>query len=209
MSDDDTKGPVGQAVETIVYAPIGLFFEGPSLLPKLVEQGKNHARNARFLGKFAVQQGQVELRKRLAAFEEQAGDVLRAFGVTGDAVVDPPAPPASGPSSTSSGAASSASGRADGSDRSGRSGASSSSGASGASGSASTAGSASTNGAAAEPSPSVQELAITDYDSLSASQVVTRLAGLAPDELDAVRAYEVAHRGRKTILNKIAQLQTS
>lgn len=201
MSDDDTKGPVGQAVETIVYAPIGLFFEGPSLLPKLVEQGKNHARNARFLGKFAVQQGQVELRKRLAAFEEQAGDVLRAFGVTGDAVVDPPAPPASGPSSTSSGAASSAPGR------SGGSGASS--GASGASGSVSTAGSASTNGAAAEPSPRVQELAITDYDSLSASQVVTRLAGLAPDELEAVRAYEVAHRGRKTILNKIAQLQTS
>jgi hypothetical protein len=201
VSDDDTKGPVGQAVETIVYAPIGLFFEGPSLLPKLVEQGKNHARNARFLGKFAVQQGQVELRKRLAAFEEQAGDVLRAFGVTGDAVVDPPAPPASGPSSTSSGAASSASGPSDGSGGSGMS--------SGATGSASTAGSASTNGAAAEPSPRVQELAITDYDSLSASQVVTRLAGLAPDELEAVRAYEVAHRGRKTILNKIAQLQTS
>jgi hypothetical protein len=201
VSDDDTKGPVGQAVETIVYAPIGLFFEGPSLLPKLVEQGKNHARNARFLGKFAVRQGQVELRKRLAAFEEQAGDVLRAFGVTGDAVVDPPAPPASGPSSTSSGAASSASGPSDGSGGSGMS--------SGATGSASTAGSASTNGAAAELSPRVQELAITDYDSLSASQVVTRLAGLAPDELEAVRAYEVAHRGRKTILNKIAQLQTS
>jgi hypothetical protein len=36
---------------------------------------------------------------------------------------------------------------------------------------------------------------------------VTRLEGLSPDELEAVRAYEAAHRGRKTILNKVAQLQ--
>jgi hypothetical protein len=50
-------------------------------------------------------------------------------------------------------------------------------------------------------------LAITDYDSLSASQVVPRLEGLADTELAAVRDYEAAHRGRKTILNRIAQLQ--
>src|SRR5690606_3295650 len=58
-----------------------------------------------------------------------------------------------------------------------------------------------------EPGPSAEDLAITDYDSLSASQVVTRLEGLTPEELEAVRAYELAHRGRKTILNKVAQLQ--
>jgi hypothetical protein len=55
--------------------------------------------------------------------------------------------------------------------------------------------------------PAVGTLAIPDYDSLSASQVVPRLEGLATAELDAVRAYEAANRGRKTILNKIAQLQ--
>jgi hypothetical protein len=60
--------------------------------------------------------------------------------------------------------------------------------------------------AAAEDVPSSIELPITDYDSLSASQVVPRLDGLAPDERDAVRRYEAAHRGRKTILSKIAQL---
>jgi hypothetical protein len=55
--------------------------------------------------------------------------------------------------------------------------------------------------------PSADELAIPDYDALSASQVVPRLDGLAGDELDAVRRYEAANRGRKTILAKIAQLQ--
>ena len=59
----------------------------------------------------------------------------------------------------------------------------------------------------APPGPAVDDLSIPDYDSLSASQVVTRLEGLSPEELEAVRAYEATHRGRKTILNKVAQLQ--
>ena len=52
-------------------------------------------------------------------------------------------------------------------------------------------------------------LAIPDYDSLAASQVVPRLAGLTADELEAVRAYEAAHRARRTILGRVAQLQQS
>jgi hypothetical protein len=60
---------------------------------------------------------------------------------------------------------------------------------------------------AASTAPHVGTLAIPDYESLSASQVVPRLEGLSHAELDAVRGYEAAHRGRKTILNKIAQLQ--
>lgn len=59
---------------------------------------------------------------------------------------------------------------------------------------------------AVEEVPRPEELAITDYDSLSASQVVPRLDGLSPAERDAVRRYEAAHRGRKTILSKLAQL---
>jgi hypothetical protein len=51
------------------------------------------------------------------------------------------------------------------------------------------------------------DLAIPSYDELAASQVVPRLEGLRPAELDAVRRYEAAHRGRKTILGKVAQLQ--
>jgi hypothetical protein len=59
------------------------------------------------------------------------------------------------------------------------------------------------------PAAAEVDLAIPDYDSLAASQVVPRLAGLTGDELESVRAYESAHRGRTTILTRIAQLQRS
>jgi hypothetical protein len=49
-------------------------------------------------------------------------------------------------------------------------------------------------------------LPIPGYDALSASQVVERLVGLAPEELDAVQQYEASHRQRRTILGKIEQL---
>jgi hypothetical protein len=55
--------------------------------------------------------------------------------------------------------------------------------------------------------PDEEQLAIPGYDSLSAAQVVQRLGGLGDAELDAVRLYEEAHRGRRTILCKIDQLQ--
>ena len=51
------------------------------------------------------------------------------------------------------------------------------------------------------------ELAIPNYDALSASQVVQRLDGLSHEELAAVGQYEAATRRRKTILTRVAQLQ--
>jgi hypothetical protein len=62
------------------------------------------------------------------------------------------------------------------------------------------------NGDAARSAASSAALPIPGYDALSASQVVERLIGLAPDELDAVHAYEATHRQRRTILGKIEQL---
>jgi hypothetical protein len=58
----------------------------------------------------------------------------------------------------------------------------------------------------AEPAPEVADLPIPDYDELSASQVIERLEGLDAGSLEAIRAYEASHRGRNTILGKIAQL---
>jgi hypothetical protein len=57
------------------------------------------------------------------------------------------------------------------------------------------------------PDTSPADLAIADYDSLSAQHVVRRLAGLTPADLESVRAYEELNRGRRTILSRIAQLQ--
>lgn len=57
--------------------------------------------------------------------------------------------------------------------------------------------------------PMATALAIPDYDSLSASQVLPRLSSLTVPELEAVRAYEDRHRGRRTVLNRIHQLQAA
>ena len=175
-TDDDDRTLLGQAVDQaadlFVYAPIGLFFEGPEMLPKLAEHGRVHTRNARMLGQLAVRHGEAEVKRRLGTLEEQAVGLLRLVGLADE----PPAPPAEATRPTVDPVV------------------------------AAPTSSVSGNGQAAA-SPAVDELAITDYDSLSASQVVTRLEGLTVDELESVRAYEATHRGRKTILNKVAQLQ--
>ncbi len=55
-------------------------------------------------------------------------------------------------------------------------------------------------GAAAETLP------LEGYESLAASQVVARLARLSPAELHQIKKFELANRGRRTILGKIEQL---
>ena len=62
--------------------------------------------------------------------------------------------------------------------------------------------------AAANGSGTLRSLAIPGYDSLSASQVVQRLAGLSHSELVDVREHEQSHRHRRTILNRVEQLLT-
>jgi hypothetical protein len=176
VTENDDRTPADQIVDLLVYAPIGLFFEAPTLLPKLAEQGRVHTRNARLFGQFAVRQGEAEMRRRLVGFEEQTTGLLRALGVLPD---DDQDRGTDGADMLSPERAARRSYRAP-----------------------------APAPEQAEPEPDVVDLAITDYDSLSASQVVTRLPGLTLDELEAVRAYEAAHRGRKTILNKIAQLQS-
>lgn len=54
--------------------------------------------------------------------------------------------------------------------------------------------------------PHSADLAIPSYDSLSAPQVVQRLAGLSREEIEAVRRYEAVTRGRRTILARAEQL---
>ena len=190
---DDDKTPleqaIDQAMDAFVYAPIGLLLDGPELFPKLAEKGRNQVQVARMMGQMAVQMGQSEAEKRMARTQGPLREALAAMGIVPPA--DPePTVPASEPTATStpSSAASPATKaptRAAGAKKTNRA-----KGARKASAVASSAG-----------------LGIADYDSLSASQVVKRLQGMAETELDAVRAYESATRARKTILNRISQLQ--
>jgi hypothetical protein len=55
------------------------------------------------------------------------------------------------------------------------------------------------------PDTAVQ-LPIDEYESLAASHVVARLDSLTPTELRQVRRFEVAHRGRRTVIGRIDQL---
>ena len=52
-------------------------------------------------------------------------------------------------------------------------------------------------------------LALVDYDNLPASDIVSMLAGLDPEERDAIEAYELQGRHRRTIIGKLAQLRDS
>jgi hypothetical protein len=54
--------------------------------------------------------------------------------------------------------------------------------------------------------PAAAQLPIEEYESLAASHVVARLGNLDPTELRDVRRFEVAHRGRRTVLRRIDQL---
>lgn len=211
MTDDSTDTPkspletaVEHAVETFVYAPIGLLFEGASLLPQLVEKGRSQVTMARVLGKFAVEQGRSEAAKAASKFGDQAAGVLDFIGGT---ITPPPPPeevparvaaPTRRPARTGPGPAKQAARRVGGVTREPPAAVPSRS--------------AAPERPAVRHAPSANgaaALAIPDYDGLSASHVVNRLAGLSGDELEAVRRYEAANRGRKTILSKVAQLQSS
>lgn len=170
------KSPVEQAVDVFVYAPIGLLFEGASLLPQLVEKGKSQVTMARMIGKFAVEQGKGEATRAVGKLQDQAAGVLDFLG---DSVTPLPADPSPAPRPAPAPKATKAPAKR------------------------------AAKAPAAGTATPVADLAIPDYDSLSASHVVNRLAGLSTAELAAVRDYEAAHRGRKTILTKVQQLQSS
>ena len=185
MSDDDhrPRSPIDHALDLFVYAPLGFVAEAPSLLPRFARRGRAEVEVAQALGRYALHRDPDRLAVALADHPE-ARARLQALGLV----------PRSSPTAAASG------------DDTGDD----------------------TDGTAPQPlrprlesvaEPRAREprtngsdidpatLPILDYESLSASQVVPRLESLTPDELEAVRRYENGNRARRTILNKIAQLQ--
>jgi hypothetical protein len=186
------KDPVEEAVEVLVYAPIGLALMAwktvPRLVGEVISRGRaelgdpegrvaNTVNQARMIGQMAVAYGGHQIRREV---DHRLADARRrAEGLTGRAPhpdgleSDPPAatpPPATPPPASTRKAP------------------------------------AARNVAAPATSPRAQDLPIPEYDGLSASQVVQRLTGLLPGELAAVRAYEANGRGRKTVLGAIDRL---
>ena len=181
----DEKSPVDQVLDLFVFAPLGLALTAKTQLPEVVAKGRAQVEGqltmARFIGEFAVKQGKVEIEKRLKPY------------LGGSPAVEPkpssaptPAPAADPPSDADEPRTLNlpVTVRAEPAPAL-----------------------VEDPTVATEPAPVTADLAIPGYDALSASQVVQRLAGLSPDELEQVRRYEAATRGRKTVLTKISQLQ--
>ena len=172
----DTRTPGERLLELMVFAPAGLAVTVVEEFPKLVEKGRHRL------------EGQVHTARLVGQFAMQMGrrrldEAVTRLGERGDAHRHDAAPPpdSDGPSDT------------EGEDHPGDRGA----------------GSAHTGLFVAPPvgaDDAASALAIPNYDSLSASQVVQRLDGLAPAELRDVRTHEGAHRRRRTILHRVDQL---
>ena len=174
---EQPTSPLDRMLELLVYAPVGLALAAKDELPRLVDRGRRGVASQVLLARFVGRLAVKHGTKEAGRFLEQAMERVATPGPVGGSGA-PFEASAAADEPWSPPAPSPSNGN--GQDRS---------------------------GAAAPDAPEEAELAIPGYDSLSAPHVVQRLGGLAESELDAVRRYEEAHRGRRTILSRIAQLQ--
>lgn len=77
----DSKDPLQQLLDVVVYAPIGLLTVAQKELPQLIATGRTRLDNrltlAKFVGKMAVAKGRSSVEKRLAAADRsRAHDVI-------------------------------------------------------------------------------------------------------------------------------------
>ena len=200
MSEE--RSPLDAALDLMVFAPVGLVITAAEQLPGFARKGRARVESqvtaARMVGRLAVAQGSRELSRRRAG----RADHLHSEDAPSDARDGTSRPPRAGDQPTS-----------------GLLGAGIEGGAGHLAPSGKEAGSKAVDrsGTVSPPKPqgrrygstqlSGTTLAIPGYDSLSASQVVSRLAGLTAPELEDVGAYEAANRGRRTVMTRIRQLQ--
>lgn len=199
----ESSSPLETALDLFVYVPVGLAVTLSEEVPRLAAKGRDRLgptlATARMVGQFAVGQGRrmaAGSGRPTAATSRPAGTRVPPGGST-------PGPAAAGAARDGAGTPpDSVAGTAR--TRSGRPAAAGTAPAAGRPTPTPPGGGGAAAGAAI---PAAHSLAIPGYDSLSASQVVQRLASLTAEELDAVGRYEAAGRGRRTILARVAQLQ--
>ena len=234
----EQRSALDNALDLLVYAPVGLALTAAEELPKFAAKGRTQVQGqltmARMVGQFAVTQGRKELEKRLGIAKPPAATSKPSEPTPA------PRPPVNGKSTSAAasenGSYERLSGRAPASGGGNRAAAGTATAREGAvidvdfgtnsrsegtdSGTSfvqdkpsppeptvAASGQAKSSESTSGSAPSAQGLAIPGYDSLSASQVVQRLAGLSQEELAAVGEYEAAHRGRRTILTRVGQLK--
>ena len=190
-----SKGPVDQWFEVFVYAPLGFALDARQLFPKFVDRGRSQVVLARVIGKYAVKHGSAMAGDRFGQSQSQVAAVLQTLGWLPEE--DEPDLRSDIDADLEAFESDTVVFRDD------------AAGATPVVADPVAVPVAPATVGHLGPPVSVDDLAIPDYDNLSASQVVPRLAGLSTDELEAVRRYEATARGRKTILNKIAQLQSA
>ena len=207
------QNPIERAVDLFVFAPIGVAMFAkdavPTFMKMFVSRGQtelaqrkkslhDHANQYRAVGKFAVRYGGPQVKRqaegKIGGARRLAEETFSGLVVArGNGGAKEPAPATDAPPAAADARSGSiANGRANGNGAK----------------RGPTDGKVPPAAVTPAPAPPAPSLAIPGYDQLSASQVVERLDGLTKGELDAVREYEVTHRGRSTILGKITQLTT-
>ena len=217
MSDAAASRPTPQAspartvdrtVDLVVFAPLGLALSAREVVPEMARRGRRRLNEqvamARVIGEFAVSRARREAERLTRRARVQGEQTLAELGLAVEARDPRPSPPpgvhppgAVPPPGSPSGADSAgpppppppprprppAPPRARPP--------------------------APPDTAETGESTAGADLPIPGYDSLSATQVLQRLPGLSAEELAAVYAYELAGRGRRIILNRVAQLQVA
>ena len=187
-----SEGPLDRLLDLVFYAPLGLILRAREEVPRLASQGRDRVSSqtplAKMVGQMTVAQGrrQVEgLVDRLARSSSSSSEPVPPSPSPGGGRPMPVPVPDPGGDAAGGGANATLPVPAPES-------------------SPEPAGTVEV-----VPTPEASDLPIPGYDSLSASQVVQRLPGLSSGELEAVRAYEEAGRGRKTVLLRVAQLRAA
>jgi len=181
-TDEVERSPLEEALDLFLYAPIGMALTAAEELPEMIRKGREAVEGqmgtAKVIGQVAVNQSKVEINRIVSQWND-LGTMLRS-GVLGGSKPAPGRPA-----------------------------------------SATSAASPPVMPAAGVPAmappvpptakrmpPPPDNLGIAGYSSLSASQVVSRLAGLSAEQLEAVKEYEGSTRRRRTVLNRVEQLQS-
>lgn len=173
----DPSAVVRAAAEVLVYAPLGLGVKLVEDAPTAVARVRQELSNARFIGRMTVNQGVAQVRSRMDA-DAQTTAVSRSGSSRAVAPSDPPSAVVRLADNSNAVAGSSGAGADDVTGDVGPLGA----------------------------GPSADDLALPDYDTLPAIDIVAKLDTLTPGERSEIERYESAHRQRRTVLGKLAQL---